>query len=89
MFSYPLLAFPMRIAIDSLVNVYYYKDPLRVVSTFRLILVSAIIFVLAYALAAVAIGIGVVFGKTFFTSFSTVFTNKQLVKESAERRSEI
>ena len=38
MFSYPLLAFPMRAAIDSLINVYWYKDPLKVVSNVRLVI---------------------------------------------------
>lgn len=62
MFSYPLLAFPIRASVDALINTYYFKEPERVASALRLVLEAAIIFAASFGLAALNVGIGVVFG---------------------------
>lgn len=61
-FSYPLLAYPLKASVDALINQYYYKNPDLEVSTKRRILEASVIFVVAYLLAILPIGIGVVFG---------------------------
>lgn len=79
LFSYPLLAYPLRCATESVLHQYWYKltgpppDP----PLWRLLLVSGAIFVASYSLAIAPIGIGVVFASALPRELIDCFANSR------------
>ena len=63
-FSYPLLAFPLRDSFDHVVNTYYFKEPNREISTKRRVLEALGIYLVSFGVSVLPIGIGIVFGVT-------------------------
>ena len=68
MFSYPLLAFPLRASFDNIFNTWYLKNEHAEISYLRSTLEAFAIFALAYVVAILPIGYSFCFGCFVFLS---------------------